>query len=211
LRETLFDVVILFLYFKLCIFIIDMPVEISGIHNITISGRIASGATTLASHLAQHLDWELLDGGKLFRAFTKDHGYADERSDQFDLDYEEKIKHILRAKKHHIIQSHLAGFDAQDIEGVFKILVICEDETGEDKADIRIDRLANRDTFPVEQAKQEVMEREAQNLKKWRRLYAKDMPEWVYWDKKYYDLVVNTFTHNQEESFALVTEKLGIK
>ena len=188
----------------------DKPVEISGIRNITVSGRIASGATTLASHLAKLLEWELLDGGKLFRAFTHDHGYASERSDQFDLDYEEKIKKILRDEKQHIIQSHLAGFDAQDIEGVFKILVVCEDQTG-DKADIRIDRLANRDAFPVEQANQEVMEREEQNLKKWRRLYAKDTPEWVYWDEKYYDLVVNTFTHNQEESLQLVLEKLGVK
>jgi len=189
----------------------DKPVEISGIRNITISGRIASGATTLASHLAYHLRWELLDGGKLFRAFTHDHGYADSRSDQFDLDYEEKIKKILREEKQHIIQSHLAGFDAQGIEGVLKILVVCDDIEGEDKADIRIDRLANRDAFPVEQAKQEVFERDVQNLKKWRRLYAKDNPDWVYWDKKYYDLVVNTFTHNQEESMKLVMEKLGIQ
>jgi CMP/dCMP kinase len=188
----------------------DKPVKLSGIRNITISGRIASGATTLAQHLSQRLGWELLDGGKLFRAFTNDHGYASERSDQFDLDYEEKIKKILRDEEHHIIQSHLAGFDAQDITGVFKILVICEDETGEDKADIRIDRLANRDAFPVEQAKQEVFEREEQNLKKWRRLYAKDDPQWVYWDEKYYDLVVNTFTHNQEESLKLVMKKMGL-
>src|SRR5882757_3519925 len=152
----------------------DKPVEISGIRNITISGRIASGATTLAHHLSNHLRWEILDGGKLFRAFTQDHGYADERSDQFDLDYEEKIKKLLRTEDHQIIQSHLAGFDAQDIAGIFKILVVCEDEKGEDKADIRIDRLANRDLSPVEQAKQEVFKREEQNLKKWRRLYAPD-------------------------------------
>lgn len=188
----------------------DKPVEISGISNITISGRIASGATTLAHHLSQHLGWDVLDGGKLFRAFTHDHGYADDRSDQFDLDYEEKVKNILKTEQQHIVQSHLSGFDAQGIEGVLKILVICED-ANEDKPDIRIDRLANRDSFPVEQAKQEVFEREEQNLKKWRRLYANNDENWVYWDRKYYDLVVNTFTHNQEESLKLVLDKLGIK
>src|SRR5258708_14243656 len=188
----------------------DKPVEISGIRNITISGRIASGATTLAHHVATHVGWDVIDGGKLFRAFTNDHGYASERSDKFDLDYEEKIKHILRTENHHIVQSHLAGFDAKDIEGVLKVLVVCEDN-GEDKADIRIDRLANRDAFPVDQAKQEVFEREEQNLNKWRRLYASSTEDWVYWDRKYYDLVVNTFTHNQEESLKLVLDKLGIK
>ena len=186
------------------------PLEISGILNITVSGRIASGATTLAEHIAAHLGWKIMDGGKLFREFTKDHGYAAERSDQFDLDYEEKIKHILKTQKHNIIQSHLAGFDAQDIDGALKILVVCEDN-GEDKADIRIDRLANRDAFPVDQAKHEVFEREEQNLAKWRRMYANNDPEWIYWNPKYYDLVVNTFTHNQEESLKLVLEKLGVK
>lgn len=189
----------------------DKPTEISGIRNITISGRIASGATTLAHHLAHHLGWDVLDGGKLFRAFTQDHGYADDRSDQFDLDYEEKVKRILRTEKNHIIQSHLAGFDAQDIEGVVKILVVCEDEEGVDKADIRIDRLANRDTSSVEEAKNEVFAREQQNLNKWRRLYAYGDPNWVYWNKKYYDLVVNTFTHNQEESLSLVLKKIGLQ
>src|SRR5579872_1574395 len=117
----------------------DKPVEISGIRNITISGRIASGATTLAEHIAAHLGWKVMDGGKLFREFTKDHGYAATRNDQFDLDYEEKVKNLLKEEKHHVVQSHLAGFDAQDIDGVLKILVVCEDN-GEDKADIRIDR-----------------------------------------------------------------------
>src|ERR1700722_11853618 len=138
----------------------DKPVEFSGIRNITISGRIASGATTLAHHLAQRLEWEVLDGGKLFRAFTKDHGYAADRSDQFDLDYEERVKKILQTEEHNIIQSHLAGFDAQDIDGIFKILVVCEDEDGVDKADIRIDRLANRDASSVEAAKSEVFKRD---------------------------------------------------
>ena len=188
----------------------EESVEIPGIRNITVSGRIASGATTLAQHIAAHLDWKLMDGGKLFREFTKDHGYASERSDQFDLDYEEKVKHLLKTENHNIVQSHLAGFDAQDIEGILKILVVCEDN-GEDKADIRIDRLANRDAFPVDQAKHEVFEREEQNLAKWRRMYANNDPEWVYWNPKYYDLVVNTFTHNQEESLKLVLEKLGVK
>jgi cytidylate kinase len=188
----------------------DNPVEISGFRNITVSGRIASGATTLAQHIASYLGWDVMDGGKLFREFTKDHGYAADRSDQFDLDYEEKVKHLMRTEKHHVVQSHLAGFDAQDIEGVLKVLVVCE-ENGEDKAEIRIDRLANRDAFAVDQAKHEVFEREEQNLRKWRRLYANGDPDWVYWDRKYYDLVVNTFTHNQEESLKLVLKKLGVK
>ncbi len=186
-------------------------IELPNIKNITISGRIGSGATTLASKLAEHLGWEMLDGGKLFRAFTKDHGFAEERSDDFDLQYEERVKKTLREEKNRVIQSHLAGFDAQGIEGVYKILVICEDTEGNDKAEIRIDRLVNRDKVSIDEAKYEVMERERQNLEKWRRLYAKGDSNWVNWNKKYYDFVVNTFTHNQEETFKIVKEAIDSK
>lgn len=186
------------------------PVDLGSIRNITVSGRIGSGATTLATHLANKLGWEVLDGGKLFRSLTHDHGYADERSDSFDLEYEEHIKKVLREEEHHIIQSHLAGFDAQDIEGVFKIFVVCEDDEGNDKADVRIDRLVNRDGMAVEEAKFELKERDKQNLSKWRRLYANNDPNWVYWDKKYYDLIINTFQLNQHDALQNVLDRFGI-
>lgn len=80
----------------------DKPVELPNIRNITISGRIASGATTLAHHVAQYLGWEILDGGKLFREFTKDHGFADHRPDQFDLDYEEKTRESALFSDHQL-------------------------------------------------------------------------------------------------------------
>jgi len=195
---------------------VNTPVDLDGIRNIAISGRIASGASTLARQLAKFLRWEFLDGGKLFREFWKEQGLSSvtataDSPDSIDLDYEKKIKGMLREKDHQLIQSHLAGFDAQEVEGVFKILVLCEDLHGHDKMDVRIDRLVNRDKKRVEEAKNEVIERERQHLAKWRRLYANGDPHWIYWDKKYYDLVVNTFTHNQEESVELVLERLGVK
>lgn len=191
------------------------PVDLPNIRNITISGRIASGASTLAGHLNEILNWEFLNGGELFRRFAKEKALniinTNTRPDQIDTEYEEKIKKILTEKSHQIIQSHLAGFDAQGIKGVYKILVICEDETGEDKVDIRIDRLVNRDGNKVEDAKNEILERERQNLEKWRRLYAGNDPDWVYWDKKYYDLVVNTYSLNAEESVQTVLKEVGYK
>lgn len=188
------------------------PIDLAGIRIITVSGRIGSGATTLATNLAEKFNWDVLDGGKIMRKVQKDIGAGVEetskRPDHFDLEYEEKIIKILREEKNHVIQSHLAGFDAQGIEDVFKIFVVCEDESGNDKAEIRIDRLVNRDGIPTEQAKHELKERDRQNLEKWRRLYADNDQEWVYWDRKYYDLIANTFNHNKEEVFEIVLEKI---
>ncbi len=191
------------------------PQELPGILNITVSGRIGSGATTLATHLSQVLGWNLLDGGKIMRKIQVDIGAGVEetskRPDHFDLEYEERIKKMLTDESHNIIQSHLAGFDAQGIKNVFKILVLCEDRDGNDKADVRIDRLVNRDGASLEKAKHEVMERDRQNLEKWRRLYAKNDQAWVYWDKKYYDLVVNTYDKSQDETFQTAKTALGLK
>jgi len=189
-----------------------MGKDLLGIKNITVSGRIGSGATTLAKKLSDYLSWEMLDGGKIMRKVQSDIGAGVEetskRPDHFDLEYEEKIKNILSNETQHIIQSHLAGFDAQGIGGVFKILVMTEDENGEDKMDIRIDRLVNRDGTSIEQAKFEIKERDRQNLEKFRRLYADNDPNWVYWNRKYYDLVINTYKLNQEDAFITAISKI---
>lgn len=187
--------------------------ELPTINNITISGRIGSGASTLAKKLSEKLAWPVLDGGKLFRKINEELGVTitqtEERPDHFDLEYEERIKKMLRDEKHHIIQSHLAGFDAQGIEKVYKILLVCE-EHEEDVPAVRIDRLVNRDGVSVEDAKYEVRERERQHLQKFRRLYVNNDQEWVYWDKKYYDLVINTFNHNQDSVLKLALAALNI-
>lgn len=185
-----------------------------GIKNITVSGRIASGTTTLAHNLSKELGWEVLEGGELFRKFHEEHLddkselAVSKRPDQIDLEYEEMIKRKLREENYHIIQSHLAGFDAQGIDGVFKILVICEGEEGEDHTDIRIDRLVNRKKISVEEAKKEIVDREQGNLEKWRRMYADNDPDWVYWDPKYYDLIINTYSNDTSDSLKLVLEKV---
>ncbi len=190
------------------------PIDLQHIRNLTVSGRIATGASTLAKGIADALHWKLLDGGKLFRKINNELGISivdsSRRPDSFDLAYEEKVKKILRDEKHNVIQSHLAGFDAQGIAGVYRILVLCEDEEGNDKTDIRIDRLINRDGISVEEAKHELKERERSHLEKFRRLYMPQDPHWVYWDKEYYDLTISTYSHNPEESVQIVLHHLGV-
>ena len=191
------------------------PIKLSGIRNITISGRIGTGKTTLAKHLADILGWSVLDGGKIFRKLSHEKGHhikdTYKRPDRFDIAYEERIKKLLKEEENHIIESHLAGFDAQGIGGVYKILVICRNEDGKDKTSVRIDRLMNRENISVKEAKEEVIEREKQNLEKFRRLYAKNNPDWVYWDDKYYDLIVNTYSLNQKEALDFVLKHINFK
>jgi len=117
---------------------------------------------------------------------------------------------MLREDKQIVLETKLAGFNAQGIDNIFKILVVCE-ENGEDHVDIRIDRLINREGLSVADAKEEVLTREKNDLEKWRKLYASNDPNWVYFDKKYYDLVINSFDHNKEDSLQIALEKLKVK
>lgn len=191
------------------------PVDFPNIRNITVSGRIASGTTTLAQALAKTFGWQLVEGGALFEKIHKDlhltETQVNARPDSFDLQYEDHIKKILTEESHYVVQSHLAGFDAREIPGIFKILVVCEDDAGNDKTEIRIDRLANRRKISIDEAKAEVLEREKNNLAKWRRMYANNDATWVNWDEKYYDLVINTYPNNQQQTLKLALNALGFQ
>lgn len=184
------------------------------IRNITISGRIGAGATTLAGELSRALGWRNLEGGEVFwEAVRSKLGLSpkdtDLRPDSEDKNFDEMLKRLLSEKENYIVETKLAGFNAQGISGVFKILLVCEDEEGIDQTAIRIDRLVNREKISVEEAKEEVIEREKNDLNKWRALYARDDKTWVYWDKKYYDLVINTYSHNQEETLKIALGGMG--
>ena len=191
------------------------PVQLPNIRMITISGRIASGSTTLGHKLAGVLGWRHVEGGEIFwEAVRTKMGLSEKdtnlRPDKEDEDFDESLKNILQNGKNLILETKLAGFNAQGIPGVFKIGVVCEDKQGNDKTEIRIDRLINREKISIEQAKEEVVDREKNDLEKWRRLYANGDKSWIYWNKKYYDLVINTYSHNQEETLKLALQSIGI-
>ncbi|HVF69166.1 MAG TPA: hypothetical protein VNA13_01230 [Xanthomonadales bacterium] len=183
---------------------------------ITVSGRIASGSTTLAKKLAEHLNWRRLEGGDIFwEAVRKKMNLSPKdtklRPDEEDVLFEKKQKELLDNEHNLVLESKLAGFVAQDKPGIFKILVMCEDAEGVDQTQIRIDRLVNREKISMLDAKEEVLTREKNDVEKWRRLYAADDPNWTYWNDLYYDIVINTFFHDPDESLHMAIEALGVK
>jgi cytidylate kinase len=191
-------------------------VDIPGIRLITVSGRIASGSTTLARQLSKILDWKHLEGGAIFWDPLKEKlGVEDKdtnmRLDKDDLDFDASLKKILKEGKNLVVETKLAAFNALGVDGVYKILVVCNDDKGTDQTQIRIDRLANRKKISIKEAKKEILEREKNDLKKWQKLYASGDKSWVYWDKKYYDLIINTYSHDQKASLKIVLDKIGYK
>ncbi|MBI4991499.1 cytidylate kinase family protein [Candidatus Gottesmanbacteria bacterium] len=171
--------------------------------NITISGRAASGATTLSRVLAEKLGWKLINGGEIYREYAKKNGIPLEKTtasdDKYHLQLDNFIKEKLKNEKSLIIESWLSGFDAAGIDGVFKVFVTCSDDS------VRVDRLVNRDKMTIEEAKQHLKTREEENLKKWEKLYhTRD-----FWNPALYNLVIDTYHNGPTETLNLVLQAIG--
>lgn len=172
--------------------------------NLTISGGVAVGKSTLINNLIPYLEpygWKFKSIGEIHRKFLKDNVMPEAArvSDDFDRKIEAEIERTLRMEENWIVQSWLAGFDARHLKNTLRVLLVCHEES------LRIDRVANRDKVTVEQAKIFIRQREDGNLEKYRRLYGKHN----FWDPKYYHLVIDTYSSGQLETVGKVLDKLG--
>jgi cytidylate kinase len=175
------------------------------IRNITISGRAASGATTLSRLLSEKIGWELINGGEIYRQYVKKKGIPLEKTTQVSDEYHKEldlfIQDKLKTEEHIIVESWLSGFDAENIPGVFKIFVMCSQDA------VRIDRLVNREGMTVEQAKEHIKVREAENIAKWEKMYhTRD-----FWNPSLYDLVIDTYTNGPTETLQLALSAIGFQ
>jgi len=180
-----------------------IPYTSSKWRNITVSGKAASGATTLSKSLAEKLGWQLINPGEMYREYSKKNGIPLEKTteseDKYHIDLDNFIKEKLKSQQHLISESWLSGFDAQGIPGVFKILVICSDDS------VRIDRLVNRDKMTIEEAKEHLRTRQEENLVKWEKLYhTRD-----FWNPTLYDLVIDTYKNGPTETLEIVLKAIG--
>src|SRR5258708_3402715 len=96
--------------------LMNTPVELPNIRIITVSGRIASGSTTIAHHLAKTFGWRHIEGGEIFwEAVRSKLGLAakntDLRPDEEDKIFDESLKRVLSEEKDIILETKLAGFN----------------------------------------------------------------------------------------------------
>ena len=172
--------------------------------NITVSGKIATGTSTLAMNLKRELGWEYVNTGQLQRQWDREHGINENargamlRSDTHEREMEEMAKLTLTHKSHVIFEAWLAGFIAREITNVFKVLVICSDNA------VRIDRVLNRENITVREAKKFIRTREKENINKWKKLYG----DYNFWDPKYYDLVIDTYVCGPMETLGKVMDAI---
>lgn len=180
--------------------------------SIAISGPPGAGRTTLLRNLKPTVEswgWTTYSGGEWARQFAVGNGKhrPDDPKHHFATDYSDEIDHQIDAAMreklsdpgvHYCIESWIAGWNMRDLPHVLRVLLQCDDS-------LRIDRLVNRDNLSVEQAKEHIRERQETNFAKWKRMYGVT----DFWDPKYYNLTVDTYSTGPKETLDLVLQAVG--
>ncbi|MFH0772724.1 MAG: cytidylate kinase family protein [bacterium] len=175
--------------------------------NITVSGKVAVGTTTLSRNLQTILGWQHVNAGFIQREYDRMHNIQENmqgavaRPDDHEQSMEAIAKKMLSEQEHLVYEGWLSGFVAKDIPGVLKVLVYCSHD------EVRVDRVMNRENVSVEDAKKRIKQREGENIEKWKKLYG----NYDFWDPKYYDLAIDTYGCGPMESVGKVLDVLKYK
>lgn len=194
--------------------------------NVAISGLAGTGSTTLLKQLRTALEpygWTGYSGGEYMRLHFAPqieglkHHSAEAYSRDVDRAMDMRMREELSSQQQMIVESWLAGFLAQGLPHVLKVLVICSDDLA------RADRLALRDGMSPGEAFMHAFHRLQTNFTRWSEMYAEEWREWVvaanilpesakisFYNPRLYDLTIDTAASNQEEALNMVLEKLRL-
>ncbi len=197
--------------------------------NITISGLPGCGSTTLLNLLRERLKfdgWKGFSGGEFMRAYAAEKGLfsadnsvhhdATVYDEEFDRQVDFGMREKLESEDEWIIESWLSGFMAQGVSGTLKVLMYCSEDA------VRIDRIVNRDKINVNEAKHHIHERKEKNMAKWTRMYSNEWKKFVvdaghattnepidFWKPDLYDIVIDTFSVNQQQALETVLHAIN--
>ncbi|MBL7159213.1 cytidylate kinase family protein [Candidatus Microgenomates bacterium] len=179
--------------------------------SIAISGQPGAGRTTLLNNLKKTLKllgFKFFSGGEWSRQYAIKHNLHDPSNpkhhlatiydDKIDYEIDVAMREKLKKNGNFVVESWIAGWNMRGLKHVLKVLLICDDA-------LRIDRIVNRDSLTVKEAKDSIQKREKENLKKWSKLYGVS----DFWNPKHYDLVIDTYSNSKEEVLDKVLKELG--
>ncbi len=164
---------------------------------VTMSGLHGTGKSTYAKVLAEEFKLRYVSAGQLFRDIAKEKGVSMELLIQITAN-DPEIDHLIdeRTKREAekgdvILEGQLAGWMAGDKAGL-KIFLTAPEE-------VRIRRIAERDSVEFEKAKAQTVLRDKAEREKYKKYYNIDIT-----DISIYDLVMDTSLLPLEESIKIL-------
>ena len=169
---------------------------------VTISGLHGTGKSTYAKTLAEEFKLRYVSAGQLFRDIAKEKGVSMERLIQITAN-DPEIDHLIdeRTKREAekgdvILEGQLAGWMAKD-KGGLKIFLTAPE-------DVRIKRIAERDSVGFEKAKAQTVLRDKAEREKYKKYYDIDIT-----DISIYDLIMDTSLLSLEESIKILKNMIS--
>jgi cytidylate kinase len=153
---------------------------------LTISGPAGGGTSTAAAALADHLSYEHVSGGDIFRAMADDRDMTPlefnqlaEEDDAIDRDLDRRLRSVARERDDVVLESRLAGWMAGDYAD-FRVWL-------DAPVDVRTARVADREEKSLDQAREETVARAESEATRYREYYGIDIT-----DLSIYDIALNT-------------------
>jgi len=169
--------------------------------SLAVSGQCCAGKSTLCRILSKKLKWKHVDVGSEFRKIAKLQGLRIEEfgsiPDEILRNIDDQICHGIETKEYTIWDGRLTCYLARDKTMVFKVYCTAN-------LDIRANRAANRDNISIEEAKKNVLARDAEEARVFKRLYGFSDP----YDPKWANLYLDTSSDSPEELANIVIQML---
>lgn len=165
--------------------------------NITVSGQIGSGSTTLAKGLAQSLGFEYVSVGEIFRKLVaaKNLPLITSLPASWDYQMEKQLKKRLQNEEGLVIEGHYQGWNAKDLINTFRILVKCDPK-------VSAERVKQR-TGNLPETPNEIAVRKQKHQQIFKERYGND----DFLNPKYYHLVIDTTYKSIKETLDLAISK----
>lgn len=180
--------------------------ETSATPLVTISGPPASGTSTLTQSLSDELNFEVINGGDIFRRIAEERGLTlaeltelSEEDDSIDKELDSRLESIITDHVNGdrdpdgdglIVESRLAGWHS---DGRADLSVHLHAPI-----EVRAERIDKR-----EESVEELAERERSEAKRYEEYYGIDIS-----NMSVYDIVIDTSESSIENTFDTVREEL---
>ncbi|OIP97123.1 hypothetical protein AUK40_03945 [Candidatus Wirthbacteria bacterium CG2_30_54_11] len=152
---------------------------------IILCGRRCCGKTTLFWDLQKALNWSTFSMSLYIRDYL--HRFNLRNSDQIDAqsgdisrEIDERVRLLLTTSDHIVIDARVYGHIDEPLPGTLKVLLTADEA-------VRVARAAFREGTSSEVQRKRLIRKEDSWIEKMHRMYPFD-----FFDRRYYDLVVDT-------------------
>ena len=169
---------------------------------ITIGGLAGTGTTTTAELLSKKLDIPYISAGFVFREMAAERGMSvlefsefAEGNDDIDKEIDKRQAELAKSADNLIVEGRLSAYF---VEADLKLWLVTP-------FDVRSERIAERESKSVDQAKEEIIAREKSEALRYMDIHNIDIS-----NMDIYDLIINTGTFDPEKVSEIILTTLKV-